>query len=321
MSNARPNRTPIVPPGGIEHHVTDLTATFAADVTLAAARDKLAKAGQWLPIDGGGHETLGVLVERNSTGPLRLGFGGWRDLLLGAQFTNGAGELITAGGRAVKNVAGYDLTKFMVGQFGIFGRVVTLTTRTYKRPTGAALATFEPDVRRLNAMLTTPARPQWALLTREALRCGYLGDERTIAFYEKTLPQLEPREWTRQSLEDDIALRERLWTASDEGGANGRVGFRASVPPMKLQEFAANLDRWVADAAFGIVIGSTDVRNAAAIREAARQCGGSVVLLDSSGKPLDPQLDPAVNWVLERLKYAFDPDGRLNPLSLKEPGP
>src|SRR5436305_5851366 len=111
----RPDRTRIVASGQIEHHVADLTATFSADVTLAAAQAKLGEAGQWLPIDGGADETLGQLVERNSTGPLRLGYGAWRDLLLGAQFTNGRGELISAGGRSVKDVAGYDLTKFIVG--------------------------------------------------------------------------------------------------------------------------------------------------------------------------------------------------------------
>ena len=64
----------------------------------------------------GATKALGRLVEHNSSGPLRLGYGAWRDLLLGCQFHNGRGELITAGGRTVKNVAGYDLTKFMVGQ-------------------------------------------------------------------------------------------------------------------------------------------------------------------------------------------------------------
>src|SRR5262245_12413170 len=163
MTNARDNRTPLVAPREVDHHIADLSATFAADVTLAAAQEKLAEQGQWLPIDGDSSRTLGELVEYNSTGPLRLGFGAWRDLLLGAQFTNGRGELITAGGRTVKNVAGYDLTKFMVGQYGIFGRLMTITTRTYKRPSHALLATFEPDVGMLNALLLTTCRPQWAL--------------------------------------------------------------------------------------------------------------------------------------------------------------
>ena len=117
----RPRRGDLVPPGGVELHARDMTATFAADVTLGEAQRRLAEIGQWLPVDGDPAAALGDLVSFNSTGPLRLGYGAWRDLLLGVQFTNGRGELITAGGRTVKNVAGYDLTKFMVGQHGVFG--------------------------------------------------------------------------------------------------------------------------------------------------------------------------------------------------------
>src|SRR5687767_4207407 len=109
----------------------DMYAIVAADVALARVQETLAAKGQWLPIDGDPNTTVGQLIETNSTGPLRLGYGHWRDLLLGAQFTNGRDELISAGGRTMKNVAGYDLTKFMVGQRGVFGKLVTITTRTY----------------------------------------------------------------------------------------------------------------------------------------------------------------------------------------------
>src|SRR3954470_8868266 len=172
----RSNREILVPPGQIDHHIADLSATFSADVTLAAAQAKLREQGQWLPIDGDPEATLGSLVERNSTGPMRLGFGAWRDLLLGVQFLNGSGELITAGGRTVKNVAGYDLTKFMVGQFGVFGKIVTITTRLYKRPAGGIVATFAPNPRMIGRLLPSTARPQWALLTSDALLCGYVND-------------------------------------------------------------------------------------------------------------------------------------------------
>jgi len=73
----RPQRDLLIPSGGIEHHIADMTATFAGDVTLREAQDKLAEAGQWLPMDGDESATLASLVEGNSTGPLRLGFGGW----------------------------------------------------------------------------------------------------------------------------------------------------------------------------------------------------------------------------------------------------
>ena len=133
-SEHRPNHQPLVAPGGIECLWRDMTVIVSADVTLDAVQRKLAEQDQWLPIDGDPKATVGQLVSINSTGPLRLGYGAWRDLLLGAQFLDGRDDLITAGGRTVKNVAGYDLTKFMVGQRGVFGRLVTVTTRTYRRP-------------------------------------------------------------------------------------------------------------------------------------------------------------------------------------------
>src|SRR5688572_5212393 len=172
----RPPHTPLVPPGGIDAHARDMTATVSADVTLEGVQQRLGELEQWLPIDGDASRTIGELVGRNSTGPLRLGYGAWRDLLLGAQFTNGRGELITAGGRTVKNVAGYDLTKFVVGQNGMFGRLVTVTTRTYRTPAGAIHARFGPDVRLLLSVIPTAKRPQWAILNRDALWLGYLGD-------------------------------------------------------------------------------------------------------------------------------------------------
>src|SRR5580693_649001 len=139
MSEAlsRAPRTPLVDPGEIDSHFSDMTATFSADVTLAAGQEKLAEHGQWLPIDGASNQSLGTLCSCNSTGPLRLGYGAWRDLLLGAQFINGAGGLIT--------VAGYDVTKFMVGQRGVFGRLITLTTRTYRKPDQALLVRYAPE--------------------------------------------------------------------------------------------------------------------------------------------------------------------------------
>src|SRR5688500_3540439 len=155
MNDIRPDRQSLVAPGAIDHHLGDMTATIAADVTLRRVQETIAAAGQWLPIDGNAELTVGELVETNSTGPLRLGYGAWRDLLLGAQFRNGSGDLVTAGRRTVKNVAGYDLTKFMVGQRGVFGKLVTITTRLYKRPAGAILATFEPNPRLIGRLLPT----------------------------------------------------------------------------------------------------------------------------------------------------------------------
>src|SRR5947207_6679708 len=70
MNDFRANREPLVPPGGSDLHARDMSATFAADVTLRAARQRLRELDQWLPVDGDPDLPLGMLVERNSTGPL-----------------------------------------------------------------------------------------------------------------------------------------------------------------------------------------------------------------------------------------------------------
>ncbi|HZK82757.1 MAG TPA: hypothetical protein VFC46_16870, partial [Humisphaera sp.] len=66
-------RTPLVATGDMDLHQHDMTATFAAEVTLGAAQDQLARIGQWLPIDGDPATSIGDLIAFNSTGPLRLG--------------------------------------------------------------------------------------------------------------------------------------------------------------------------------------------------------------------------------------------------------
>ena len=309
----RSPREPLLSPGGVDPHARDMTATFAADVTLGDAQRRLAELGQWLPVDGPLVAPLGRLVETNTTGPLRLGYGAWRDLLLGVQFANGRGEVVTAGGRTVKNVAGYDLTKFMVGQNGVFGRIVTITTRTYRRPDGALLVRHKADPSTLPRLLDTPLRPQWALWTATGLRLGYLGDETTLAWYEANLAPTAPVHVQRRSLESDAEDRETHWGAGD--GENSSHGFRATIPPARLQVFVGKLgDRaWAADAAFGIVVGLTrDDADRSALRDASAAAGGSVRF--GAGDSIDFSTNPAERQIIERLKAAFDPDGNLPPL-------
>jgi hypothetical protein len=315
-----------------------MTATFAADVTLAEAQRRLAEFGQWLPADGNPDATLGDLVDFNSTGPLRLGYGAWRDLLLGMQFTNGRGQLITAGGRTVKNVAGYDLTKFMVGQRGVFGTLVSVTVRTYRRPAGALLARFHADYSVLSNLLPTALRPQWAVFTPDELLCGYLADTTTLDWYEANVRAAEPSSVFRRSLDVDAQHRAQLWSSPAD-----RPTFRASVPPSRVLDFAASarLQRWAADAAFGIVTGPvTSVAEQRALRDAASALNGIVTFRrpttaaqtaaaqtagaqtaasqeppqDASPPPDVTSTNPVERRIIERLKAAFDPDNRLSPL-------
>jgi glycolate oxidase FAD binding subunit len=312
----RPAREPLVPPGGIECQVRDMSATVSADVSLSKLQSKLAEYGQWLPIDGDPVQTLGTLVSCDSTGALRLGYGAWRDLLLGAQFTNGRGELITAGGRTVKNVAGYDLTKFMVGQRGIFGRLVSITTRTYRRPVSAILARHAPDVRILSRMIPTSLKPQWAMLTRDSLHCGYLGDEPALGFYRSAIGP-EAREVVERSIEQDIEHRAALWNPQ------GEIAFRASVPPARLRELSSPLAawQWAADACFGVIVGAgandADIK---IIRASCESVGGSLEAFRGVfGPPIELSTNAAEREIIERLKFAFDPEKKLDPLPWPTP--
>jgi hypothetical protein len=282
-----------------------MTATISADVTLSRVWDSLAEFEQWLPIDGEGNATVGELIDRNSTGALRLGYGAWRDLLLGAQFINGRGELITAGGRTVKNVAGYDLTKFMVGQRGAFGQLVTITTRTYRLPAAALWAQFAPDEGIVNRLMPTSLRPQWMLMNAGQLLCGYLGDAQTIDYYANNLTQHRPAIIARHTLAEDISRRAALW----------RIGsLRAAVPPSKTRRFADQADatNWIADAAFGIVrlFDPIDISQACA---AAIAVGGSA-FRETEMTRLAELYDRASQDLLMRLKNAFDPSRKLNRL-------
>ncbi len=284
----RPPREPLVGPGQIDHHVADMTFTAHANVSLEQIQATLCEQNQWLAIDGPSQAPIGDLVECNSTGPLRLGYGAWRDLLLGCQFNNGKGELITAGGRTMKNVAGYDLTKFMVGQRGIFGKIVTITARTYRRPVGALLAEFEPHSQIVNQILPTSLRPQWAIRTADAVACGYLGNAAELDFWQAKLSDWtpRPRRVVRRGVDEDAAHRAELWRWPDQSRS------RIAVPPQRIGDFVAEhrLENWCADAAFGIIIAS-----------------------DQS--PAPPPLPPATTMdLLGRLKHAFDPDDKLSPL-------
>ena len=114
----------------------DLVATVQAGTTHDALRRRLADEGMWLAVDPPGRpdRSLGSIVATGTAGPLRHGLGPIRDHLLGCTVATGDGRLVKAGGKVVKNVAGYDLTKLQVGGFGGFGIIAELHLRLRALP-------------------------------------------------------------------------------------------------------------------------------------------------------------------------------------------
>lgn len=123
------------------HVVEDMTVTAQAGTTLRRLNEVLAEGGQWLPLDPAAADqtTVGGLIAADANGPLRHAYGKVRDYLLGVELVSGAGEIVRAGGRVVKNVAGYDVSKLLCGSFGTLGIVTAATFKTRPVPASQRL--------------------------------------------------------------------------------------------------------------------------------------------------------------------------------------
>lgn len=123
----------------IEHAVGDLTVTAEAGMKLAELQTILAQANQFLAIDPAypTSATLGGIVATADTGFLRQRYGGVRDMLIGLSIVRTDGKRAKAGGRVVKNVAGYDLMKLFTGSYGTLGAIEQVTFRIYPLPSAS----------------------------------------------------------------------------------------------------------------------------------------------------------------------------------------
>jgi len=123
----------------IEHALGDLTVTVEAGVKFADLQDLLLKSGQFLPLEPAYPQdaTIGGIIATADSGSLRQRYGGVRDMLLGISFVRSDGQIAKAGGRVVKNVAGYDLMKLFTGSYGTLGILTEVTFRVYPVPEAA----------------------------------------------------------------------------------------------------------------------------------------------------------------------------------------
>ena len=113
----------------------DLVATVEAGIAWSDLRRALADHGTWLPCDPPGSDrSLGSVIATGTAGPLRSGYGSIRDHLLGLTLITGDGRVVRPGGRVVKNVAGFDLTRLAAGSFGGFGLITTVHLRLRSVP-------------------------------------------------------------------------------------------------------------------------------------------------------------------------------------------
>lgn len=120
----------------IDHAVGDLTVTVEAGVTLEQLQRILQPHSQFLPLDPAYPDTatLGGIMATADAGSWRQRYGGVRDMVLGLSFVRYDGKMAKAGGRVVKNVAGYDMMRLFTGSYGSLGIISEMTFRLYPLP-------------------------------------------------------------------------------------------------------------------------------------------------------------------------------------------
>jgi FAD/FMN-containing dehydrogenase len=217
----------------------DLVATVQAGATLDSVRRALGERQMWLALDPPGRpeRSIGSVVATGTAGPLREGFGPVRDHVLGCTVVTGDGRIVQAGGRVVKNVAGFDVAKLHVGGFGAFGIItelhlrlralpqadVTLVRRGARDPLSHAArslreAGFAPAAMELLSPALA-AEPEWALATR------VLGLHDAVRAEVEQVSAVAPGGWEELAAERAGAL----WTMVARGAASGPVSLRLGV--------------------------------------------------------------------------------------------
>jgi len=133
----------------VEHNAGDLTAVLQPGASLRELDETFAAAGQMLaldpPLGEGDAATIGGVVAAGDSGPLRHRYGAARDLVLGITVALSDGSLAHAGGKVIKNVAGYDLAKLFTGSFGTLGFITEIAVRLHPRPPVQATASGATD--------------------------------------------------------------------------------------------------------------------------------------------------------------------------------
>jgi len=224
----------------LEYTPEDMTVSVEAGVTLAQLQARLAEHNQWLPIDppSAGTLTIGALLAANKSGPRRFGHGTIREHLLGIKVVLADGRAIKAGGKVVKNVAGYDLCKLFVGSHGTLGVIVEATFKVLPRPeselflkrTSAQLDELAPLLRQVNESPLTPV--VFDLHGSQAghnLVLGFAGPREDV-------------EWQREQARE-LGFTERAALDYDDAFRRTSEPFHAaSVLPSKVIETIKSLD-------------------------------------------------------------------------------
>ena len=310
----------------IEHTAGDLVVIAEAGVRLAALQAQLGTTGQWLGLDPPEQgATLGGIVSANASGPRRLRYGTVRDLLIGITVVLADGTIAHAGGKVVKNVAGYDLGKLYTGAHGTLGVVVSTTWRLHPVPAARRVVVLDlPDVLAAGPLAIEIAR---STLTPTAveLHATIGGAGSLTVVFESIAASVAAQADAAVALfgggHHSDGLPERF--GQRPGSADDLVLRLAFAPASLTAVLTALPDRTVVTAsactgvAYAALPAGTPVVALAELRAALAPHDGTAVVL-SAPPHLREELD---HWgpvgdaleLMRRVKHRFDPERRLAP--------
>ncbi|MCY7385818.1 MAG: FAD-binding oxidoreductase [Microcoleus sp. CAN_BIN18] len=326
----------------VEHAVGDLTVTAEAGMMFADLQEILGKAGQFLPIDPAYSQqaTLGGIIATADSGSLRHRYRGVRDLLLGITFVRSDGKIAKAGGRVVKNVAGYDLMKLFTGAYGTLGIISQVTFRVYPLPessgtvilTGETNALAEATQILLSSALTPTAVDLLSPQLVEKLSLGK-GSGLVVRFQSiaESVKQQSGRllevaeklglQGTNCGENDEHQLWERLpetvWDSSTNSAIICKIGIRPSAAVKAINELPVQDALIHAGSGLGVL--RFEAATADTLLQVRRGCEAKGGFLTVLVAPADIKQELDV-WgytgsaidVMRRIKQQFDPENILN---------
>ena len=338
----------------------ELVMTARAGTPLAEIEARLAEAGQglafeppdWRALLGatGTEPTIGGTIACNISGPRRIKAGAARDHILGVRAVSGRGEVFKSGGRVVKNVTGYDMSKLLTGSHGTLGVMTEITLKVLPAAEkvrtllvlglddGAGIEALTRALHSPNDVSGTAHLPANAAATSAVSYVREAGSSVTAVRVEGSEPSVEARcrslreELTRLGDMEELHRHNsaKFWGEVGDvapfAGDDGREVWRLSIPPASGPTVAETIGREVDAEAFydwggGLVwlavSGEVD-RVDQIIRAAIAGCGGHATLIrgtESRRARIDvfqPRSGPAAA-LNRRIKEGFDPNGILNP--------
>ena len=307
----------------VEHNAGDLTAVVQAGVPLAGLQRELAGHGQMLALDPpGAVATVGGVVATGDSGPLRHRYGAPRDLVLGVTVALPDGTVAKAGGKVIKNVAGYDLAKLHCGAFGTLGAVVQVALRLHPLPRSAATVVGHgDDPRALAAAALTLARAPLELVSLDVR----WEEGRGAVLARGTAPGLAERVRATGLEVEEVEDDAELWIRQRAGqrSADATV-VRVSGLPTQLEEVLRCSQRLGARVVGRAGLGTswltlpTDATPATVAEVRGELRPAPCVVLDAPPavrEALDPWDEKAgvAADLLRRVKERFDPPGTCNP--------